>query len=298
MSIAICICTCKRNNYLEKLLKSIEDGKKPNGYNIGVIIVDNDPHKGAEPIYLKFKNKSDIDYFYYCEKSRGISYARNSSIKLAYENNFDLLSFLDDDEVVDESWLTKFIELYEKNEDKIIIGKVEPVFEHEIEDWIQKGSFFVKEKAPLTANSLMNIDVLKLFVEPLSIKYALTGGSDTHLKLRLKMAGFNFIYSDEVIVKETIPKSRANAIWLIKRAFRTGYTSSLIEVELLGIKGLIKRLGTAVFRFLQFITLILPSMFKGKSGVVKSLCNLSKSFGILYGIVGGKYYEYKTIHGK
>ncbi|QZY86424.1 glycosyltransferase family 2 protein [Exiguobacterium acetylicum] len=298
INLEICICTYKRKNYLTDLLDSIYNATIPVNTNLGIIVVDNDPDKSALNIIENFKKRNNqIKIKYFHEKNRGISFARNRSIKEAINEKCEVIAFLDDDETIKDNWIEIMIRNYMTNPEKIILGSVTPVFEETPPLWIKNSTYYHKPKAPLTANALFSINKIKHMDYPLDKKYALTGGSDTHLKIRLLREGSELLYVKDAEVFEKIPLSRANGQWILNRAFRTGYTAALIEKDLFGFKGVLKRIVIITLRIIAIPVMLTRYFSKNKKRKIDFLININKIKGNLYGLINGEYYEYQKTHG-
>ncbi|MED4300188.1 glycosyltransferase [Geobacillus stearothermophilus] len=298
MKVAVCVCTYKRPQYLDVLLTALSKQKNINNANLVVIVVDNDVNKTAFDTVAKHREFNILDIRYHVEPQKGISYARNKCVEKALELNVENVAFIDDDEIPCEIWLSSLLETKYESRADIIGGPVISQFTEEIPDWILKGGFFNRPNyICITGNSLISSSVLKKFKKPFSEKYALSGGEDTHFFLSIKKMGCKTAWSKNAIVNEVVPVSRTNVKWILKRAFRTGCTASMIEIDLNGRKVIFKRLIIASVRFLQGIFTLIIS-FLGKHKFVKSLWYFMKGFGVLYGIMGGQYKEYHRVHGK
>lgn len=299
MKVAICICTYKRPKSLDKLLSALTEQTEVQDLDVKVIIVDNDVNKSAYNVVLKHQKNDLMKIEYYVEPKRGISYARNKAVKMALDSGVDFLAFIDDDEIpASKDWLAKLVSAQKESGADVIIGSVKPIFDSNVPHWILKSNFFEKPNAPVTANSLISSKVFYSLGKHFDPKFALTGGSDTHFFLRLTKLGFKTIRISDIVVEEEIPMSRANAKWILKRAFRTGCTASMIDIDLNGNKAIFKRIIIALVRLTQGIFSFPIFLLKGKQGVVKSLWYIYKGFGVLYGLIGGRYLEYKEVHGK
>src|SRR5690606_7454807 len=134
---------------------------------------------------------------------------------------------------------------------------------------------------------------------PFDERYGLTGGEDTQLFERLRRSGAELRWSEEAVVYETVPASRVDRRWLVRRQYRRGLTLSAVLVELGAPRWrIVKRLGAAA-------TAMAQGVWQAARGVVgrdevQRLAGLQRTaFGLgeLVGLFGLRYEEYRTVHG-
>lgn len=147
-------------------------------------------------------------------------------------------------------------------------------------------------------NVLIKLDCLEQFNSPFNKGFGLSGGEDTHLFERLYRKGVRAVWSNEAIVRENIPSSKANLRWILRRAHFNGNTLALAERALAVSKKLVFiRIFKGLGRILQGTILFLPSICSGRASVVRSLTVVARGVGMITGILGCKVEEYRRIHG-
>lgn len=304
MLVSICVTTYQRPEGLKRLLDGINQltFKKVDSPNIEVIVVENDRDGSAcelcEYIRTSFKwtLKSCI------EPQRGISYARNSSIKLASEVT-DFFALIDDDEVPDPFWLDELLFVQQEYNADVVTGPVEPHFEDEnVPDWVEKGAFFAPEhhatgyqkQIAFTNNVLFRSSILCTLDIVFDEHFALSGGEDVDFFSRIFKAGYKIIWANEAIVREWIPESRTNVGWILQRGYRTWGSHSVVEKEVypspkIKLLRIIKGGGLIITGFF----LILPAFLQGKHALVRAFLNIARGAGTFVGLLGIRYKEYK-----
>lgn len=304
MKVAICIITLHRRDGLRRLLEGISSQTfqeiRP---EVEVIVVDNDPLGSSKDVIDKIENDfTKIKYF--IEDNKGIPYARNRSLREA-DTNADYIVFIDDDEVPEENWLEELLLAQKKYNADIVTGPVIPIFMEKPSDWILEGEFFSRRryesgtslKVAATNNTLVKKGIFDEINRAFDINYALTGGSDTHLFMDIYKRGYNIIWADNAIVKEWIPRSRANKNWLLKRGYREGNVYSRCEIDIYRKKKVkYLRLLKACIKLCKNILTFLLSIFQSKANRVKCLRNITISAGEIVGVFDKRYNEYKNIH--
>ena len=300
--VAICIATCRRPEGLKRLLMGIRRALTDDA-RYKVVVVDNDANGSARHVAEEAEKWLPCELVYVIEERPGIPFARNTSVLNA--GPVDFVAFIDDDEEPETQWISELLKTQEEYSADVVAGPVVPEFEERAPLWAKKGRFFERNtyatgtviRGAATNNVLVKkevFDTVGLF-EP---RFALTGGSDTEFFMRVRNSGFRMVWSNEAIVREWIPVSRANVRWVLRRAFRTGYTSALCDVRANGWRGLVARLVVSFFRLAQGLMWFLPSLFLGKHSVVRSLWFLAKATGIWWGLFGRDFEEYRVIHNE
>jgi len=303
--VAVCVITFRRPEGLERLLNSLdglvfERNPLP---DLEVIVVDNDPTGSARAFCERANLRWPIEYR--VEPRRGIPYARNKAIACAGADT-DFVVFVDDDEVPLPSWMDELLYVQHSYGADAVYGAVLPYFVEDAPAWIVEGRFFehtfVRAQYPTghpleladTNNVLLRSRVFagmdKLFDE----RFALTGGSDTHFFMRVFRAGYKIVWARDARVYDWVPKNRANARWILQRAYRLGNTRSLCELDLEPSgAGRVVPVIKGVGRIAQGLLLIPISLTQGRHAFVGALYKICYGAGRLAGVLGVQYEEYR-----
>ena len=234
-TISICISTYKRIT-LQQTLASLNELTCPPNYQIEICIVDNDAESSAEKIVSDFSSISQYTVLYIVEAQKGLTYARNSSVKLA---SGEWLAFIDDDETAEVDWICSLLNAAKTYNADAVLGRVITIYPSSSPSWIVAGNLFGK---PLpvtgtemttgsTANALVRKESLPNTVEPFDLQYNLTGGEDSDLFHRMYLSGKKIITSREAVVSETVEVNRLNLSFLLKKARRIGATYQSIYID-------------------------------------------------------------------
>lgn len=307
MIVTIGLCTYQRPTMLAETLESLVRVNLPTETELILIIVDNDSNHSAEPIYDECKDKIPFTSDYIVEDKKGIVYARNRALLGADSHDSDLMLFIDDDEIVDRDWLNAHLTYYDKYDVDVIQGPVYSIYPDNTPTWIKSGKFFdlqqnYQENSILATAATNNVlfDFKKLYHQyGLRFDEKLKSREDNDFFMRARMQGAIIQWTNTAIVHETVPLSKMTASWLLQRTYKTGEAYSKREIKCLGkVKGISMILAKVLYRIIKG-TLLLPlSIVYGYAYTVKGLQQFSIAFGMVFGIVGVNYDDYKTIHGE
>lgn len=300
--VAICIVTRQRPEGLARTLASIAKIQIPPHYEAEVIVVDNDDPDAAmdplEPIFEKPVHRIP-------EPIPGIPFARNRAIDEAKERAHFLV-FIDDDETVEEDWLVELLATQEKYSAPIVTGPALPRLPEDAPSWAIRSGVYDCNRYPtgterpwaFTHNVLARTSLFSNGRFRFDEQMRFTGGSDTQLFRKLHEAGHKIIWCNEAIAWEWYPASRISFKWILARSYRIGLTDSWMDIRRKGrIRVIPKTLWLAFkycarggVRFLRSITHL-------ETAWAACGWDLARAYGLVAGMLGIRYDEYRKIHG-
>lgn len=295
VDVSICIATYHRRFGLARLLASLSRLKLPDGLRAEVIVVDNDPASdpadmpgadAAPPFALRWLR----------EPRRNIAYARNLAVANARGR---WLAFVDDDEVVDESWLASYWELASEGECDGYFGPVVPRIEAWYTPWLD-ASFFARARfVSGTRVTQLGAHTCNAFVRRALFRdacfdpaFGSSGGEDTALFRRLAARGARFAWCDEAVVHEFVPAERHRPGWLAQRAFRGGCVHAQIEQELGRVPSRSAAVTQAVAAAGVLIAAAAALLVAGRARALRVALQASVQAGKGWGHLGGVFHEY------
>jgi len=236
MKVAVCIITYQRQEGLKRLLEGLNNlaFEKCKAPALEVIVVDNDATGSARKFCEETRLDSSWSLKYFIEPRRGIPYARNKAVACAQEGHPDFIAFIDDDEVPERSWLDELLSVQQSYRADVVAGPVLPYFTGPVAPWVTQGKFFHRRRMPTgttiewagTGNVLVRSEVFEKMGEILGEifdeRLALSGGEDERFFRQVHSFGYKLVWAQEALAYEWLPKSRANARWLLRRAYRSG----------------------------------------------------------------------------
>lgn len=306
MTVTIGLCTYQRPVMLAETLVSLSCLNVPTDVKLILVIIDNDITHSAEPVYNEYKNKLPFISDYVIEERKGIAFARNRALLTADSHSSDLMLFIDDDEMVDKNWLNAHLIHYKQNDIDVSTAPVYSIYPNNTPNWIRAGRFFdllknIKEGTPFQSSATGNVlfDFKKLYHQyGLRFDEKLKSREDNDFFMRAFKMGAKIQWTNTAIVHEIVPLSKMNTSWLLQRAYKGGESFAMREIKYRGhLKGRVVAMTRIPYYCIRGILILPLSLVKGYAYVVKSLQQFSIAMGMIGGIFGTNYDDYKSIHG-
>lgn len=229
--IAVCVCTFKRPQMLQRLLDDLSVQETSGAFEFSIVVMDNDPSQSAEPVVSAFATKATVPVTYGAEPRQGICLVRNRAIEHAAGN---FIAFIDDDEFPDRRWLLELFRTCNLDGVHGVLGPVLRRFDETPPQWLIKGNFerrprhatgFVIDwKEGRTGNVLLKRSALETGEPPFDTNFH--RGGDVDFFRRMTAKGRVFIWCDEAVVYEVVPPTRWSRSFLLKRALLRGSIAS------------------------------------------------------------------------
>jgi len=244
IQISVVICTLNRAAYLKKAIKSLLNqtiSKK----EYEIIIIDSDSIDDTKAVVESFCKYGNIHYI--SEPKMGLSAARNVGIENA---SGDIVAFMDDDAMADESWLKEIINTFTKVKPTPAAcgGKVELHWEFPRPNWLSESllhflgefdygdeAFFVKtpDKFLGGLNMAFHKDTFKrigLFnVELGRIGGKLLSYDEIEFFHRMLNKNLKMYYNPKIIVTHHVTKERLEKKWHYQRFYYEGVSVALMD---------------------------------------------------------------------
>lgn len=301
-NLQVCVLTYKRPAMLAMALHSLvlQQGLSSVDAKLHILVVDNDGAQSGRPNFDTFVKAYDVPARYVSEPKAGLSFARNRALDESAE--MDLVAFLDDDEVGDPEWLYRMILAMDRYHADVVAGPIRPLLMTGSPKWIERGGFFSSAQRSsgsvlahvATDNVMMRPSVFRTF--RFDEQFNTSGGEDTHFFLRVHGAGLRMIWAHDACVGTWVPAERANAKWIIGRAFSDAsrYTHARLSLD--------GRAATRVNRFVRASAgvasgalLLLAAPF-GKRHSVRALSLMARAAGTMTALCGHRESYYGASH--
>ena len=229
--ISVCICTYNRAELLGRLLEELGKQDTNGLFSYSIVVADNDVAESGKGVVDRFASTSAIKIAYCVEPQQNIALARNRVIRNA---TGDWLAFIDDDEFPGKDWLLTLFEACRKYKSDGVLGPVKPYFEQEPPRWIIKGKFYDRPTHETgfmidwtegrTGNVLLKRSILKGNDEPFRREFG-SGGEDRDFFKRMIGSGHKFVWCNEAIAYEVVPRVRWTRSFMLRRALLRGKVS-------------------------------------------------------------------------
>jgi glycosyltransferase involved in cell wall biosynthesis len=301
--VSVCVATCGRPIGLANLLGALEVLEIPADVTLQVVVVDNDSRESARAICDEVAARQPYSLHYVVEKRRGIPFARNAALAAALSSS-DFIAFIDDDETPETDWLAELLRVQEYYRADVVTGPCLPRYVEPPPRWVAEGGFHERPRYPtgtlrqvaFTHNALVREAVFDSLDCYFDESMALNGGDDEEFFTRAFAAGFQIVWADNAIVRESIPASRSTVRWLVRRSFRVGTSSSWVQLKHRS-STVLRLLVHGAYCMVKGTALALSLPLNGRAAAVEGLRLFSYGLGRIAGSSGHLHQEYRVVHG-
>ncbi len=240
VQVAVGLLTYRRPDQLSlglpEIAQQVEALAQRAGRECAVIVVDNDPGGSARDLVQRVAREHPC-LRYVHEPKPGIALARQRCLTEA--NGFDLLQFIDDDELPDPDWLTSMVQAWvDWGRPAAVAGCVRPRYATPPSDFIEAGGFFVRKEFPSgtelsvsrSGNLLIDLAQVRRLGLGFDTSLGLRGGEDTRFTRQLTAAGGRIVFCAESVVWDLVPDDRNRREWVLRRAWHQGGAHSYLAL--------------------------------------------------------------------
>lgn len=273
--ISICICTFRRNQMLERLLRKLALQETGGLFGYSVVVVDNDAAGPARDTVLRLRTELNLDIIYSIEPENTISAARNHALRLAKGN---YIGIIDDDEFPPQHWLITMFRAIQAFDVDGALGPVHPFFEQGPPVWLIKSGFcerpvhrtgtMLNWDDTRTGNVLVKKDVFDKYNLCFDLKYKTSGSDKEFFRVAMDL-GCRFVAVEEAPVYEIVPPERQTKSYYLRRAMVQASNERRYRAPFLHGFSRIKAPLKAVTALLVYSFILPFSFFKGTHVVMK-----------------------------
>lgn len=301
VDVSVCIATFRRPAGLRRLLESLEQATKLPDLAIEVIVVDNDAEASARATAMDASASPHFPELHYdVEPRQSISHARNRAVARARGT---WVAFIDDDEEAEPGWIDAYWHASRHHAADGFFGPVIPVTEGVAPRWYRSDVFFAYAEHPeghpigaestRTGNAFVRRECLG--DAPFDPAFGLTGGSDFELFSRLLEHGARFLWCQGARTRDYIPAERLRLRWLLQRAFRGGYTWTVVDRRKRpGFARDVRRIVRAMAGLTVFALWLPVDALRGWPTLMARLRRLCIQAGHLWAYLGKSVEPYKA----
>ncbi|WP_337002636.1 MULTISPECIES: polysaccharide deacetylase family protein [unclassified Microbacterium] len=238
--IAVAIPTYRRPERLASLLAALPDrfAELDEGFEAEVFVIDNDPEGTARDVATA--PPPGVRVTYAPEPTPGIAAARQHALDAV--SGFDLLAFIDDDEVPHPQWLRALVDTWRRTGAAAVAGHVHTAFPEGTDPWVLASGLFARplredgESLPAAGagNLLLDLAQLRALGTSFDTSLGLSGGEDTLFTRAIVRAGGAVVACPLSVAEDSLDEDRATRRFALARARHHGQTQSVIELRLAG----------------------------------------------------------------
>jgi glycosyltransferase involved in cell wall biosynthesis len=268
-------------------------------FTYSITVVDNDTEQSARSIVESCRVTSRIPIDYHIEPEQNIALARNKAVQ---NSNGAFLAFIDDDEVPVSTWLISLYAAHKMYGADGVLGPVRPQFDAQPQPWIIKGricerksfvtgTILQKHRDTRTGNVLLKRTIFSGQVHPFDPALGRTGGEDVDFFRRMMGKRCVFVWCEEALVYETVPKERMTRLYFLRRALLRGAVSARTtsHLSLSAFKSVIAAI---------LYTAALPIFhLRGHHVFMKYLIKDCDHIGKIFGLCGITLVKDQSFHG-
>ena len=264
--ITICICTFKRLLLLRCLLEALSRQQTQDRFTFSCVVVDNDGSGSARHLVDEICGLQNYEIVYDIEPEKNFATVRNRTVRLA---KGDYIAFIDDDEKPVDSWLLELHAALLRFKADGILGPVRPYFDPAPPAWIIKGRLCERPAHPtgmeLNWNQTRSGNVLlkKSLFDTGSLWFDTayrTGGEDVNFFKRAMGQGHRFVWCEEAVAYEFVPRERCRKTYFLKRALLQGRISLKYAAEKPSLVAQFQMGAKCAVAILSY-TLLLPFLY-------------------------------------
>lgn len=170
------------------------------------------------------------------EPALGIPQARNACLELALTQSPDWIAFIDDDETVEDGWLSAMARAVRQIGSDVLQGPVRYVYPSNAPDWLPPKEVRNRKSGMRLPTAFTNNTLMRSFIarpDGMGLRFdesmRFTGGSDTDYFFRAADRGATIAWVDDACVREVVTSTRLTVRWQLTRALRVAANASVIH---------------------------------------------------------------------
>lgn len=304
LRIAVAIPTYRRPKRLRELLAQLParfaelDGTPAPE----VFVIDNDPERSAETVATA--PPAGVRVTYAPEPTPGIAAARQHALDVTA--GFDLLAFIDDDEVPHPQWLNALVDTWRRTGAAAVAGHVHTAFPAGTDPWVLASGLFARpqrsdgERLPAAGagNLLLDLSQIRAAGLAFDTSLGLSGGEDTLFTREIVASGGLVVACPASVAEDALEEGRATRRFALARARHHGQTQSVIESRLASgpraralsrARNVVKGVGWAARGTLRRLR---GAVFRSLAHRARGAREVQRGIGLVQGAVGAASAEY------
>ena len=302
--IAVAIPTYRRPERLTSLLAVLPArfAELDERDSVDVFVIDNDPDGSAQDAATA--PSPGIRVTYAPEPTPGIAAARQHALDVTGE--YDLLAFIDDDEVPRTNWLRALVDTWQRTGAAAVAGHVHTEFPAGTDPWVLASGLFARplrsdgESLPAAGagNLLLDLEQVRAAGISFDTSLGLSGGEDTLFTRAIVRAGGRVVACPASVAEDELEVERATRRFALARARHHGQTQSVIELRMAHgaaararsrVRNLLKGVGWSARGTVRRVVGMLSSSLARRA---RGARDVQRGIGLVQGALGAAAPEY------
>lgn len=249
LKIAVVICTYNRYDLLPKAIDSVIAQNFPKD-EFEVLIIDNTPNAEqgeGKKFQAQYANIENLTYVF--EKTAGLSNARNVAMNMT---KAQYVSYIDDDAIALEGWLSNVVNAFDKFENVGVVGgKISPMWEIERPLWLSEqltghvsvvdwggelrvaadGEWFAGANITFRRDVLLESGGFSTSLGRVGNGNSLMSNEEVEVLKYIKNSGCKAVYAPKAIVDHLVEKKRLQRDWFRRRVAWQATSDFVMEPE-------------------------------------------------------------------
>ena len=243
LTIAVAICTFKRNDLLTRLLDGLlvcAEQVSARG-SVGIVLVDDTPEGLARPVAEVFADRFELGLQYRISGRQNISLARNLAVETAMELA-EWTVMTDDDCEPPPEWLNGLLDAQELTKADAVTGRMVRRVPEGSPRWITEQPFLelgveeLPDGAEMTSAATFNTMISSRWLKThtdirFDPHFGVVGGEDMVFFRAARAAGLSIRYAESAFVYENEAADRATFAYQMYVYFWHGNSAALSSIQ-------------------------------------------------------------------
>jgi glycosyltransferase involved in cell wall biosynthesis len=244
--ITIAIPTYNRSATLAETLGSLRNLRCPEDTEYEVVVVDNNSSDDTSRVIQEYSRVLAPRLRSVFEPQQGLSRARNRAL---LEARGQIVSFLDDDVLVDPDWLSTVAGAFEEHAAAVVGGRSYLIFRSERPAWLPEHYEFYLSRLDYGDQVIVGTD-RDLYGLNFSVRkdiaiqaggfnpslgrcgsISFRSGEESELLRKIRARGGVVVYEPRAIVGHIVLRERLTRKWFLRRAFAAGVDTEILRLS-------------------------------------------------------------------
>ncbi len=273
--ITVAIQTYNRSATLAETLRSLRDLRCPEAIEYEILVVDNNSNDNTPQVIQEYSRTLAPRLRSIFEPRQGLSHARNRALR---EARGQIVSFLDDDVIVDPNWLSAVAAAFQEHSAAVVGGRSYLIFRSKRPTWLPEPYEFYLSRLDYGDQVIVGTD-RDLYGLNFSVRrdmglrvggfnpslgrcgsISFRSGEESELLRKIRAGGGVIVYEPRAIVGHIVARERLTKKWFLRRAFAAGVDTEFLHL----LDGHIPRLSTPFVHLLRCCGSVVRSVLRGE----------------------------------